>query len=163
MKRFTTLLASTAIIATMAAPAAFAQDDELSQLEATVQAELVALEITGVDFDELTIGEVAAIKNILEEDMSEAEKTRRIEEIVGTEMSIRTRTADVVYVYPRSLVEMRGMSSLEQVVANDLAGLGIEADVGDLTVNQLAEIKAVLESDEARNEKRRQVEAILAS
>ncbi|WP_185804874.1 hypothetical protein [Pontivivens nitratireducens] len=54
-----------------------------------------------------------------------------------------------------------GLTMFESLVSNELDQLDIEADVTNLTLGQLAQIKDIVESDETTSVKKENIEAII--
>lgn len=82
MKR---LLAAATVLATSLAVTApvFAIGEEMTMLETAVKNELAHIGIRDVSFMSLTVGQLAAIKDILDSDDNENEKRQRIEAVLA--------------------------------------------------------------------------------
>ncbi|MEO0911465.1 MAG: hypothetical protein AAFY59_00525 [Pseudomonadota bacterium] len=84
MKRtFIALSTATVLAAAAFAPAAVAMDQELSMLEQAVNNQFGQLGIEDVAMGDLTLGQLALVKNVLESDDTTANKKRRIEAIIS--------------------------------------------------------------------------------
>ncbi len=150
-----TLIASAALLGTAAmAPASVAMDKELSMLEAAVTNQLTTLGVDAEKVDTLTVGELALLKTVFESEDTTASKSRRAKEIldISTERS-------TIWGFT---TEIDGTSSLKDDVVSGLSTLDVEvANPDDLSVAQLAQLKAVLNSDATTASKSRRAEAII--
>lgn len=145
-------LAGTAIAALLVAtPAAFAQD-AADQLRTDVENSLVTLDAEIAGYEYLSVEELAQLKSVLDSEETTTDKLSQIEQIIDT----KAETGNAVYIdYPES--------TLRAEIDSELTTMGIEADVDALTLNQLVEIRAVLEGEETTESKQRQIETIIAS
>ena len=153
--RMYALVTATAVSAAAFAAPGFAMENELTMLEQAVKNELQALNVQSDDVSYLTLAQVAEVKAVLDSDGTTQAKVQQIDEIMN-------QSPDAPAGF-ESLANFNGTSSLEQIIANDLSGLGVEVeDPTTLTVAQLGQLKAVLESDEPTETKKLEAETIIA-
>lgn len=104
-------------------------------------------------FDEDVIATVSAdqaaqIESVLGGTDDDAAKTRRIEEILGANEAAQSTS---------------GVAQLQASVTADIAPLGIDTtNIGMLNLTQLAQIENIMNRTDSDDEKRRQVELIMA-
>ncbi len=77
------LSTAVALSAAAFAPAAVAMDQELSMLEQAINNSFSQLGIEDVSMGDLTLGQLALVKNVLEGDDTTSNKKRRIEAIIS--------------------------------------------------------------------------------
>ncbi len=84
MKRSLIALSTVAALTvTGFAPAAVAMEQELTMLEAAINSSFSQLGLEDINMGDLTLGQLALIKNVVESDDSTTEKRRRIEAILS--------------------------------------------------------------------------------
>ena len=147
--RKTLLASATAMSLAMTAPA-FA--DGHDQLLEQVTNGMVQLEVVPAGFEYLTPDDLAQIKAILESDDQNDAKVERIEEVITTREEAEG-DAEVFLI----------TNDLRDQIDAHLTGLGYDVDVEALEVQQIAEIKAVLDSDDNSSaEAKARIDAALA-
>ncbi|MSU90051.1 hypothetical protein GE300_10565 [Rhodobacteraceae bacterium 2CG4] len=105
-----------------------------------------------VDPANLSAELTAQLTGIMESDKSSADKRRAIEVALG----------DVEYEGIEIGIEPEFDAGLAALLQSELADMGLEVDVSTLTTAQMAEIKAVLETDDSTTDKERAIMSIIA-
>lgn len=119
------------------------------QLQDSVTADMNMLGITTTGVDNLKLGELAAIENIVNSSADNASKTAQIEEIMGQSQA--------------TTAGGWGVPQLQDSVTVEMNQLGIDTTAVDsLTLDKLAQIEGVVNSSDPRDTKRARIERILA-
>ena len=138
------LLATTTAAAFALSPMmAFAND---VQLEAQIETELEQMGFEIADDAMFTVEENAQIRSILAGSENENEQTRQIEQILDAR---------------GSLAITNGVQDADTVVASELRTYGYDVDPANLTAEQTAELKGIMESEESMAAKRSEIEVVL--
>lgn len=120
----------------------------VGQLRDSVTADLAGLGLDTSDVDSLTLTQLAQIENVNASNVTNESKKMKIAEILGNEATATGRL---------------GARQLKDSTAADLASLGIDAEQLDsVTLSQLAQIENVMSSSESDDQKRNQINTILA-
>jgi hypothetical protein len=120
----------------------------VQQLQDSVSQKLAALGITGAGVDTLTLTELAQIENVVNSAAEEESQKQQIEQILGRSEGAGTTPW--------------GVQQLQSSVSADMAKLGITSDVESLSLSQLAQIENVVNSTDADDIKRQQIEELIA-
>lgn len=121
----------------------------VAQLEDSVKAAMVGLNVDTAGVETLSLTELAQIENVVNSSDEETEKRARIEEIMGRSEG--------------SVDSAWGVQQLQSSVAADMVQLGFDTESIDaLSLGELAQIENVVSSSEAEDVKRQRIEQILA-
>ena len=104
-----------------------------------------------VDPANLTAEQTAELKGIMESEESMAAKRSEIEVVLG----------DTEYEGIEIDFEPQVEAGLATMLKSELADMGVEVDVDTLSPAQMAEIKAVLESEDSSSDKERAITSII--
>lgn len=119
----------------------------VGQMRSSATSDLAQLGIRA-DVDTLTLSQLGQIQNVVASGDATDVKKQRVEEILGNEATATGRL---------------GVAQLQDSAAADLAAIGVDAErVETLTVSQLGQIENVMASAATDDEKRAQVEKIIA-
>jgi hypothetical protein len=120
----------------------------VGQLQDSVGRDLAAIGVDASNVDMLTLSQLAQIENVMASSDTDDVKKLRVEEIIGGEATATGRL---------------GVRQLQDSVAAGLASLGIDAEVVEtLTLSQLGQIENVMASSSSPDEKKAQVDRIIA-
>lgn len=122
---------------------AFAND---VQLESQAKTELEQMGFQIDDSAMFTAEENAEIRAILASDDNENEQSRKIEQILDAR---------------GSLAVTNGAQDADVIVASELRSFGYDVDPANLTAEQTAQIKGIMESEDNMADKRSQIEVAL--
>ncbi len=121
----------------------------VAQLRSSVELDLADIGVDASGVDMLTVGQLAEIENVMSGGDTQDVKRGRVQEIMGNEATATGRL---------------GVAQLQDSVASDLASLGVDADgVEMLTLSQLGQIENVMGSSDTDENKRGQIERIMAN
>ena len=150
----TRILAATAAIALMTAPMALA--DGHTQLVEQVTNQMLELDVQPAGFEYLTVDDLAQIKEIVESGDENSAKVERIEEVIATKAEASGEDTEAPAIF---LIT----SDLRDAIEAKLDEMGYDVEGDTLNVEQIAEIKAVMESEDLSDaEAKARVDAALA-